>query len=102
MGWILFFGRDLRDHDRLRRAAASVGLDVRVYSPGAWEALDPPALVVVDLDREGIPAALPEGVKVLGYYSHIDAELARAASAADIEAIPRGKFWSGLPRLLEP
>ncbi len=102
MDWILFFGRDLRDHDRLRQAAASVGLELRRYSPGAWEALDPPVLVVIDLDREGIPGSLPEAVRAIGYYSHIDADLARQAEAAQIEAIPRGKFWSTLPGLLEP
>jgi len=102
MGWLLFFGGDLRDYDRLRRAAAQLGWEVRRYSPGSWEALDPPSLVVIDLDREGIPTSLPEAVRVIGYYSHIDSELARQAEAADIEAVPRGKFWSGLPQLLEP
>ena len=100
MGWILFYGTDLRDRDRLERAAAEVRLEVRGYSPGSWDPLEPPDLVVVDLDRVGIPASLPEEVRVVGYYSHVNEETEKLAVAAEIEAIPRGKFWPGLDRLL--
>ena len=93
MGWIRIIGRDLKDRDRLERAAAAAGLS-----------LDPtdaaPEVVVVDLDREGIPDGLPEGVKTIGYYSHVNEALAERAAVAGIDAIPRGRFWSALPDLL--
>ena len=101
MRWILFFGTDLRDRDRLQRGAADLGLEVRLYSPGSWEAMETPTLVVVDLDREGVPQGLPEGVRTIGYYSHVNEEAARAAADAGITAVARGKFWSDLTRLLE-
>lgn len=100
MGWILFFGADLRDRDRLERAAAAERMEIRGYSPGSWDPLEPPALVIVDLDRVGIPESLPEGVRVVGYYSHVNEETEKLARAAEIEAIPRGKFWPGLSGLL--
>ncbi len=100
MTWVLFYGTDLRDRDRLERAAADVGLEVRSYSPGSWDPLEPPELVVVDLDRVGVPANLPEGVRVVGYYSHVNQETEKLAAAAEIDAIPRGRFWAELPRLL--
>lgn len=101
MSWILFFGADLRDRDRLQRGAADLGLEVRLYSPGSWEAMEAPSLVVVDLDREGVPQSLPEGVRTIGYYSHVNEAAARAAEDAGLTAVPRGKFWSDLPQLLE-
>ncbi|MBW3595547.1 MAG: hypothetical protein KY391_08205 [Actinobacteria bacterium] len=100
MGWILFYGSDLRDRDRLERAAAAARLEVRPYSPGSWEAIEEPELVVIDLDRAGVPENLPEAVRAIGYYSHVDAETARRAEAADIVAIPRGRFWPDLDRLI--
>lgn len=100
MGWILFYGADLRDRDRLERAAAGERMEVRGYSPGSWDPLEPPVLVVIDLDRVGIPESLPEGVRVVGYYSHVNEETEKLATAAEIDAIPRGKFWSDLARLL--
>ena len=101
MGWILFYGADLRDRDRLERAAAEVRLEVRTYSPGSWEPTDAPGLIVIDLDRVGIPEGLSEEIRKLGYFSHVNEETERRATAAGIEAIPRGKFWTALPGLLE-
>ena len=101
MRWLLFFGSDLRDRDRLQRGAADAGLEVRLYTPGSWEAMEAPSLVVIDLDREGIPQALPEGVPALGYYSHVNETVATDAAAMGIKVVPRGKFWVDLPRLLE-
>ena len=93
MGWIRIIGRDLKDRDRLERAATRAGLDLTPTDA-------PPAVIVVDLDREGVPKDLPEGIRTVGYYSHVNEELARRADAAGIEAIPRGKFWTELPDLL--
>ena len=95
------YGRDLRDRDRLERAAAEVGMQVRLYSPGAWEALDPPDLVVVDLDRVGVPHNLPEAVRAVGYFSHVNEKVEALAQEAGIETIPRGRFWAELGRVLD-
>ncbi len=75
-------------------------MEVKGYTPGSWDPMEPPALVVVDLDRVGIPERLPENVRVVGYFSHVNEETEKLAVAAEIEAIPRGKFWTGLSRLL--
>ena len=87
MAWMRIVGRDLKDRDRLERAAAAVGLDVARGD-------DPPAVVVIDLDREDVPGDLPEGVPALGYFSHVDADVARRAEDAGVTAIRRGTFWA--------
>ena len=101
MAWILFYGSDLRDRDRLERAAAEVRKEVRSHSPGSWEPLDAPDLVVIDLDRVGVPEGLPEDVPAIGFYSHVNEQAETAARAAGIEAIRRGEFWNRLRELLE-
>ena len=101
MGWILFYGNDLRDRDRLERAAAEARVEVRAYSPGSCEPIDPPRLVVNDMDRVGIPENLPEDVPVIGYFSHVNEQAAMAARAAGIDPIRRGEFWDRLRQLLE-
>ena len=100
MAWILFYGSDLRDRDRLERAAAQEGFELRPYSPGSWETLDAPALVVIDLDRVGIPENLPEAVRAIGYFSHVNEAIEGAARDAEITPIRRGEFWSRLGELL--
>jgi hypothetical protein len=93
VAWIQIVGRDLKDRDRLDRAAAAAGL-------GTSPAEGSPALVVIDLDREGVPAALPPGVPAVGYYSHIDEDVAERAAAAGITPIRRGAFWADLADIL--
>jgi hypothetical protein len=36
----------------------------------------------------------------VGYFSHIDEEMAEAASLSAVHALPRGRFWRELPELL--
>ena len=100
MAWILFYGADLRDRDRLERAAAAAGLEVRPYSPGSWAALEEPQLVIVDLDRVGIPHDLPEAVRTIGYFSHVDDAIEAAARDAEITPVRRGEFWTRLDELI--
>ena len=38
--------------------------------------------------------------RVVGFFSHVDTELAAAARAAGCDAMPRGKMWRGLADLL--
>lgn len=93
MAWIQLIGGDLRDRDRLERAAAAVGLTVTPSD-------EAPAVVVIDLDRESIPDHLPDGARLLGYYSHVDRAAAARAEGAGVTALPRGRFWSRLPDVL--
>lgn len=93
MRWIRLVGNDLRDRDRIERAARAAGLAVRDGADG------PPLLVVVDLDREGVPQHLGGG-RIVGYYSHVNEAAAAAAAAQGIEAIPRGRFWRTIDELL--
>ena len=97
---------------RIEGAASAVGGDV--VRVGVEDMLDVvserrPDLLVVDLDG-GRERAL-EGLKALheraaapartvGYFSHIDEELGRAARAAGCDPLPRGRFWRTLPELL--
>jgi hypothetical protein len=64
-------------------------------------------VLVVDLDSGGnalvdelgrLGPRLPP--KVVGYFSHIDAELGQAAAAAGIRAYPRGRFWADPAKIL--
>lgn len=95
MPWIRVVGRDLKDRDRIERAAAALGMGVEPRE-------GPPSLIVIDLDREGVPSDLPAGITAVGFYSHIDAEIAAEAEAAGIAAIRRGTFWNDLPEILGP
>jgi CheY-like chemotaxis protein len=82
---------------------------------GLGEALErcaaaPPALLLLDLHAPGDPPALvralkadarTRGIPVVGFYSHVEADLRRDALAAGIdEALPRSAFVQRLPALL--
>jgi hypothetical protein len=58
--------------------------------------LDDGAGALVDqLTRKG-----PFPYKVIGYFSHVDTELGRAATEAGIEAYARGRFWADPAKIL--
>lgn len=66
-------------------------------------------LLVLDLDSGGddlltrVPEARARGLlppRVVGFFSHVDTELAASARAVGCEAMPRGRFWRSLPELL--
>jgi hypothetical protein len=101
-GRVVFVGADLNARVRLEAVAEEL---VQVSSLGELpESAD--GIVVIDLDmaeadvwtelqsRPGIAE------RVVGFYSHVNAELAREAAAAGIRAYPRGRFWSNLRELL--
>src|SRR5688500_12082468 len=96
MAWMQVVGRDLKDRDRLERAAAAAGLGLAPLGD------EPPALVVIDLDREGIPTDLPPGALAVGYYSHVNETIGALAEAAGIAAIRRGTFWKDIDQILRP
>ncbi len=69
-----------------------------------------PALVLIDLHANGDPMALVRALKadertraitLVGFYSHVETALRRAALEAGIdEALPRSAFTQRLPELL--
>ncbi len=89
---------DLMDRSRL----AAVGDVAFVVTPAdlTTVAVD---VVVVDLSRPGVLSVLPrlEGVRTVGFGSHVDEELLAAARAAGCdEVLPRSRFFARLPDLL--
>ena len=109
---LLFVGSDLMARERIRSAAANLGIDVR-FAPveGVIDALraEPPGVLIVDLDegRERVLAAVTTGrsegvvpANVVGFYSHVDRDLGAAAEEAGCTAVRRGRFWADLPRWL--
>lgn len=71
-----------------------------------------PAVIILDLNATGIDALdavrrlksaeQTSGISLLGYVSHVEADLRRAAQQAGCDlVIPRSAFSRDLPRLLE-
>jgi ActR/RegA family two-component response regulator len=110
---IVVVDADLSARARVETAAGRHGLEVVTSTGarlGATLERTSAVAVVVDLDQGGTDAlaAVEEArradllpARVVGFFSHVDADLGRAARAAGIEALPRGRFWSGLEELLE-
>ena len=88
--------------DRSKVAAAAPG-DVTFVRTAADLAGTDAEVVVVDLARPGVLDALPQlgAVRTIGFASHVDRELAAAASAAGCgQVMARSKFFGSLPDLL--
>jgi hypothetical protein len=109
---VLLIGGDLNAVARVESACRSAGLGFRTGGlDGLAERLAvAPALVIVDLDDAG-PAAIPalqsalasgalERERTVVFHSHVDEEAGRAATAAGLKALPRGRFWRELPDLV--
>jgi DNA-binding NarL/FixJ family response regulator len=68
----------------------------------------PPELVIVDLNARSQPLAAVQqlrsvqpGLRVIGFLSHVQTDLARQAQAAGLdEVMPRSKFSINLPDIL--
>jgi CheY-like chemotaxis protein len=108
----LLVGADLMARARLEQAAGDAGLSVATAPPerlhDALRAHEPD-VVILDLDAGGrelldrLEEARTGGAlrgRVVGYFSHVDADLGAAARAAGCEALPRGRFWRALPEVL--
>jgi hypothetical protein len=88
--------------DRSKVAAAAPG-DVTFVRTAADLAGTGAEVVVVDLARPGVLDALPQlgAARTIGFASHVDRELAAAASGAGCrEVMARSKFFASLPDLL--
>ena len=110
---VLLAGGDLMARARMESAASHVGARVeRVEGSQMREALKraTPDVLVLDLDAGGstlldeLAAARAEGnapERVVGYFSHVDDALREDARNAGCRAVPRGRFWSNLPDILQ-
>ena len=97
---------DLQAQVRLDSAVQGLGFDVEVRRPDGDLADALPSVMVLDLDQLGAEGAARwaegagDGVRILGFFSHIDRELGDAAASLGIEVFRRGRFWKQLPQLL--
>jgi hypothetical protein len=109
---VLLIGSDLMARERIRSAAAH--LEMKARAAGVSELVgalqdEPADVLVLDLDEgrdevlESLRSASKEGLTpnvVIGFYSHVDRDLAAAAQEAGVTPVRRGRFWSNLPGFL--
>jgi DNA-binding NarL/FixJ family response regulator len=111
MGRVVALIDDLFFQMKLAETAKHLGVEVKVAgNPDAFLALlDPaPRLVIVDLNARSQPLQLIErmraaqnGVRVVGFLSHVQTELAAQARAAGCdEVMPRSVFTQNLAAIL--
>ena len=103
--WVV--GADLLGRGRVEDAARRLGFEVRNVKAERlpqWSEIDPPPVVVIDLDEplslDAVESADLAGLKIVGYYSHVDADKAARAEAVGVVTLPRGRFFRQLPELL--
>ncbi|MGH9805438.1 MAG: response regulator [Candidatus Acidiferrales bacterium] len=116
MGNIIAIVDDLFFVGKLEGTAKQAGVPLRILRAADFqlEALraEKPALVIFDLNTTSASAvelirrlkADPElaAVPVVGFFSHVQVELQRAAREAGCdEVMPRSKFTAGLAQLLQ-
>jgi len=108
---IVAYMDDLFFQMKLAETAKHLGLEVKVASTAEslLQSLDPPPeLVIVDLNARSQPLAavqqlrnLQPNLRVIGFLSHVQTDLARQAQAAGFdEVMPRSKFSINLPDIL--
>ncbi len=105
---------DLFFATRISGTAERLGVALELPAPA--EALEtirraPPDLVILDLHAPGDPLALARALRadvatrsihLIGFYSHVDRELRKAALAAGLDQVlPRSAFTVRLPALLK-
>jgi hypothetical protein len=89
--------------DRSKVAAAVPGVVVVRSLDDLVAAATPGTTVVVDLSRTGVLDAIRQivGSRVIGFGSHVDAELLRAARAAGCETVlARSVFFSRIAEIV--
>ncbi len=101
---------DLQARARVGAAAERIGAEVvEGAAVGFADRLERIDILVLDLDAgrdEALAEIAPLAVdgrsppRIIGFYSHVDAELAAAASAAGVEVVRRGRFWRELEKVL--
>ncbi len=98
---VVLVGGDLAALARVERVAQAAGVELISCRDPADAETQPDDLVLVDLDRIVPAAAAPLPGQVVGFYSHVAEDVAAAARAAGVTALPRGRFWRELPGLVE-
>src|SRR5215472_13826283 len=108
---IVAYMDDLFFQIKLAETAKHLGLEVKVASnaDSLMQLMEPvPELVIVDLNARSEPlaavkklrAAQPQ-LRVIGFLSHVQTELAEQARASGLtEVMPRSKFSMNLPEIL--
>lgn len=99
---------DLMDRSKISAAASACGHELTyVGSPEALVGLAGVDTVVVDLSKQGVPAALADivagGCRVIAYGSHVDTALldaARHAGVTPADVLPRSKFFADVAAAL--
>jgi hypothetical protein len=93
---------DLMFGSRIEGTLGAAGHEVTL-APSISEApLDEADLLIADLETEPPDALVGFGLPVLGYYSHVNAEVKRAADAAGVDlAVPRSRMAREMPDLVE-
>ena len=111
MGRVVALMDDLFFQMKLAETAKHLGVEVKVATtPQALHALlePPPKLLIVDLNSRSQPIstiqrlrAEKNGVRVVGFLSHVQTELAAQARAAGCdEVMPRSVFTQNLAAIL--
>ena len=111
MGRVVALMDDLFFQMKLAETAKQLGVEVKVASNGdaLLGLLEPaPKLVIVDLNARSQPVqaiermrATKNGVRVVGFLSHVQTELAQQALAAGCdEVMPRSSFTQKLAAIL--
>lgn len=108
----VFVGGDLMARARLQEACDAFDISLESIAPDDLRervssgGID---LLILDLDSGGHAllddlADIPSesGLEVVGFFSHIDEELGRAAAERGCRALPRGRFWRSLTEILSP
>lgn len=102
MAQVVSIAEDLMLASRVDVMLTGVGHHVILARSLADASLDGAELIVADLEVESPEALAAAGVPVIGYYSHVDAAMKKAADAAGIAlAIPRSRMARELPTLVE-
>jgi len=112
MGRVIALMDDLFFQMKLAETAKHVGVEVKVATtPEALKTLlePPPRLLIVDLNSSNQPIATIQrlraeknGIRVVGFLSHVQTDLAAQARAAGFdEVLPRSAFTQNLAAILE-
>jgi DNA-binding NarL/FixJ family response regulator len=101
---VVAFVPDLMDRSKVSAAPADVRFVKDAASLASAAAHPGVDLVVVDLSKPGALDALrslPEGLRSIGFGSHVDTALLAAASEAGCSLVlPRSKFFDSVAELL--
>jgi DNA-binding NarL/FixJ family response regulator len=111
MGRVVALMDDLFFQMKLAETAKHLGVEVKVAAtPEALQTLlaPPPRLLIVDLNSRSQPIAMIQrlraeknGVRVVGFLSHVQTDLAAQARAAGCDVVmPRSAFTQNLAAIL--